>query len=205
MTARAEDVPGVYQRNAGAFDATRSQVLFERGWLERYSALLPPGGVVLDLGCGTGRPIGTWLAGRGFAVTGVDAAPAMLALAAGNLPGARLVQQDMRALALGESFDGILSWDAFFHLSPEAQPACLARIAAHLRPGGVLMLTVGPEAGEVMGRVNGEPVYHASLSPEAYRQHLGALGFQVIDFVTDDPDCGGHTVLMAMKRAEEPG
>lgn len=52
----AAAVIGTYERQAGYFDATRSQALIERGWLERFAALLPARGRVLDLGCGTGRP-----------------------------------------------------------------------------------------------------------------------------------------------------
>lgn len=40
-------------------------------WVQRWAALIRPGGSVLDLACGGGRHL-RWLAARGFAVTGVD-------------------------------------------------------------------------------------------------------------------------------------
>jgi SAM-dependent methyltransferase len=40
-------------------------------WVVRWSALIPPGGRVLDLACGSGRHV-RWLASRGFVVTGLD-------------------------------------------------------------------------------------------------------------------------------------
>lgn len=40
-------------------------------WLVRWAHLLPPGGTVLDLACGSGRHV-RWLAERGFRVTAVD-------------------------------------------------------------------------------------------------------------------------------------
>lgn len=40
-------------------------------WVQRWTHLIPPGGAVLDLACGSGRHL-RWLAARGFRVTGVD-------------------------------------------------------------------------------------------------------------------------------------
>jgi SAM-dependent methyltransferase len=40
-------------------------------WIQRWASLIPPGGAVLDLACGSGRHL-RWLAARGFRVTGVD-------------------------------------------------------------------------------------------------------------------------------------
>lgn len=40
-------------------------------WVRRWAGLLHPGASVLDVACGSGRHF-RWLAGQGFAVTGVD-------------------------------------------------------------------------------------------------------------------------------------
>lgn len=40
-------------------------------WVQRFAALIRPGGSVLDVACGGGRNL-RWLAAQGFAVTGVD-------------------------------------------------------------------------------------------------------------------------------------
>ena len=47
-------------------------------WLQRWAHLIPPGGSVLDVACGSGRHV-RWLAERGFRVTGVDRDAAALA------------------------------------------------------------------------------------------------------------------------------
>ncbi|KHQ51912.1 class I SAM-dependent DNA methyltransferase [Mameliella alba] len=188
-----------YERQAARYDAERGQTLFECAWLDRALADVPAGGAVLDLGCGAGRPIGVFLAGQGFAVTGVDFSSAMLALFSQNVPGAQALLADMRALDLGRTFDAIIGWGSFFHLTEAEQRAALPRIAAHLAPGGRLLLTVGPEAGEAWGTVGGEPVYHASLSPEDYAEVLAEAGAPVEDFVPEDPACNGHSLLLARR------
>lgn len=106
---------------------------------------------------------------------------------------------DMRTLDLQESFQGIISWHSFFHLTPAEQRATLARFAQHLQPEGLLLLTVGPDAGEITGHVGGQPVYHSSLSPAAYQELLNSLGMTVLDFVPEDPECDFASVLLSRK------
>lgn len=193
----------VYERQAARFDAERPRGLHERAWLDRFLALVRPGGLILDLGCGAGEPIAAHLAAQGRRVIGVDAAEAMLAIARNRHPEGDWRLGDMRTLDLAERVDGLLAWNSFFHLTRDEQRAVLPRLVAHLRPGGALMLTVGPEDGEVTGHVGGEPIYHASLSPEEYRTRLADLGVEVIRFVAEDPDCDGQTVLLARRRATD--
>lgn len=40
-------------------------------WVQRFAALIRPGGQVLDLACGSGRHL-RWLQAQGFVLTGVD-------------------------------------------------------------------------------------------------------------------------------------
>lgn len=156
-----------------------------------------PGRRLLDLGCGGGDPIAKEFVRRGYSVTGVDGARSMVALFAQNLPGERVVHHDMRTLALGERFDGIIAFDSYFHLKPDDQRAMFAVFRAHAAPGATLLLTTGPEAGEAWGTVEGEAVYHASLAPADYRSLFAAHGFSEIAFRPDDPDCDHHTIWIA--------
>ncbi len=195
--ALAAKTADIYQRNAARFDRERHKIFIERDWVARFTADIPAGGSVLDLGCGAGEPIAQALIAQGFAVTGLDIAPAMLAIAKQRFPSAVWMEGDMRSLSLDRRFDGIIGWDSFFHLTGEEQRACLPRLARHLTPGGVLMLTVGPDRGEVTGQVGDDLVFHASLAEDEYRIILAAQDVEVTDFVREDPDCDFHTVLLA--------
>jgi len=196
-TSLAGATRDVYERNAARFDAERPKRLHERAWLDRFLARVPSGAKLLDLGCGAGEPIAAHLASRGYAVTGVDFSRAMLDLARARFPDADWRWSDIRTLDLGEQFDGIIGWNSFFHLTPDEQRQTLPRLAAHLAPGGALMLTVGPEAGEVLGHVGDDRVYHSSLSPEEYREILEQLGLRIARFTAEDPQCDMQTVLLA--------
>ena len=199
LIASPDAIRGVYERQAAAYDGQRSRALFEARWLARFAACLPAGGRVLDLGCGAGEPIARWFMAEGFPVTGIDFSAAMLGIARVRWPEGDWREADMRALDLGESFDGIIAWDSFFHLCPGHQRACISRMARHLAPNGALLLTVGPDAGEAEGTVRGEPVYHASLSPAGYATCLEENGMRLTGFLAEDPETDHHSVLMARK------
>jgi 2-polyprenyl-3-methyl-5-hydroxy-6-metoxy-1,4-benzoquinol methylase len=102
---------------------------------------VPQGAEVLDVGCGPGWT-SLFLAESRYRVTAVDLVPANVELAAQRaarwgVPIATEVA-DMEELDLGRRFDFALIYDALHH-SAEHRRA-LARVAAHLRPGGWLLL-----------------------------------------------------------------
>jgi SAM-dependent methyltransferase len=102
------------------------------------TALARTAGSVLDLGCGTGELAAALSDGR--AVTGVDPADAMIAIARGRPGGDRAtwVVGDARTLRLGRRFDLVVLTGHSFQvfLTTADQRAVLATIAAHLAPGG---------------------------------------------------------------------
>ena len=164
-----------------------------------FAGLLPDGGAVLDLGCGAGEPFTRWFLERGFRVTGVDAAAAMLAIARQRFPGGDWRRAHMRHLDLDGRFDGIIGRHGFFHLTGDEQRAALPRLADHLNPDGALLLTVGPADAEAVGQVGGERVYHASLAPDEYEARLMGLGLGVVSFVKEYPGCHMSTLLLARR------
>jgi ubiquinone/menaquinone biosynthesis C-methylase UbiE len=195
------DHRAVYEAAAAEFDRMRDRRLVEAAWLARFRALVPAGAPVLDLGCGAGEPIAAFLLAQGRAVTGLDFAPAMLRLARSRFPAARWIEGDMRVLDLPGRFHGIVAWDSFFHLTAADQRAMFPVFARHLAPGGALLFTSGPDAGEAVGSVEGLPVYHASLTPADYAACLERAGLVARVFIADDPDCDRHSVWLARRRA----
>jgi SAM-dependent methyltransferase len=106
-----------------------------------YAALAQEtGGPVLEIACGTGR-VSIPIARLGFAVTGVDIVPGMLALArskSADLP-TRWVEGDARTFDLGEQFRLIyVTGNAFqAFLTRADQEALLERVRAHLHDEGL--------------------------------------------------------------------
>jgi len=196
-SACARDIVRLYDRHAAEVDTQRGRHLFERPSLDRFLDLVPPGGMVLDLGCGTGEPIAQYMIGRGFTVTGVDSSPNMIRMCSERFPAQTWIVKEMQGLELHAQFRGILAWDSFFHLSPEDQRLMFPIFANHACEGAALMFTIGPAFGEAIGTFAGESLYHASLDPDEYRSLLKANGFSVVHHVAEDPACGGHSVWLA--------
>lgn len=199
--AEDENIIALYERNAQAFDSLRGKNLFEKPWLDRFHALLPSAGTVLDLGCGSGEPIAAEMIRRGFRVTGVDSSQTLIGLGRHRFPDHQWIVRDMRRLPPGRRFDGIIAWHSFFHLNPQDQRAMFPVFAYLSAPGAALMFTAGHFEGVAMGEFGGEPLYHASLGHEEYRALLAENGFALIAQVDQDSACGGATVWLARREA----
>jgi SAM-dependent methyltransferase len=195
---KAADIIDLYQRKAQDWIERRARSgLFEKPWLDRFRALLPPAGPVLDLGCGSAEPMAAYLIGLGYSVVGVDSSPAMIDVCRRHFPEQEWIVADMRKLALQRRFSGILAWDSFFHLCYDDQRRMFPIFREHAAPKAALMFTSGPAHGEAIGSFGDEALYHASLDPAEYRSLLDRNGFDVVAHVVEDPDCGGHTIWLA--------
>ena len=202
--ARSSDIIDFYERNSDFWANTRARGPFlEKKYLDRLLRDRPIGSRVLDAGCGTGQPIAAYVGSKGASVTGLDISPSMIEKARAVFPAGDWRVADLRSLDLAEKFGGLIAWDSFFHLTESEQREVLPRFRDHLLPGGVLLFTSGPEAGEQIGAMNGELLYHASLSPAEYREILGGLGFSEIEFVAKDEGCGNHSVWYARLELEQ--
>jgi SAM-dependent methyltransferase len=97
------------------------------------------GGPILDVACGTGR-IAIPLARKGYAVTGIDLTPAMLAHARRKSDGLAIDWHlaDCRSFALDRRFAlAVMSGNAFQACLADADQAALfAAVHRHLAPGG---------------------------------------------------------------------
>ena len=104
---------------------------FPSPWIQRWTHLLPPGGRVLDVACGSGRHM-RWLAEHGHAVTGVDRSEEALTAASAF---GQAVLADIESGPwpfAGETFDAVVVTNYLWR-------ARLPDIVATVAPGGVLL------------------------------------------------------------------
>ncbi|HWJ36788.1 MAG TPA: class I SAM-dependent methyltransferase [Steroidobacteraceae bacterium] len=104
-------------------------------------------GPVLELACGTGRILQP-IADVGFAATGIDLSPGMLAearrKALSGSSSVRYIQADIRSFSLGERFALIfIAGNSICHLlDTDSFQACMARVREHLAARGRFIVDV---------------------------------------------------------------
>ncbi len=135
----AADYDGALGNNA-LIQKMRAQVM------ETIEKTFPRGARLLDLGCGTGIDA-VYLAARGYAITALDASPAMVARTRDRLQRAGLdgctIHLGIHELAqLGAvEFDGAYSNFGALNCLPDLR-GISATLATKLKPGGILIASV---------------------------------------------------------------
>ena len=199
--AGAHAIAGIYERHAKRFDdRRRTHAFIEAHWMERFIALLPKSGLVLDLGCGSGYPIAHTLIEAGRTIEGVDIASAMIAQCKLNWPNQNWRVGDMRTTKLEGPYAGAIAWHSSFHLPGEDQAKLIARIGPVLTSGAPFMFTTGDGDGVAWGDMFGDRLFHASLAPEHFESELDKAGLDVIKRQFRDEECGGASVWLTQKR-----
>ena len=198
MEDAADRIVDHYERHALSWDADRRAAGWnDKPYIECFLGFLPQGATVLDLGCGGGSPVALHMVAQGFRVTGVDSSSTLISLCRTRMPDREWIAGDMRSLALGPRFAGILAWDSFFHLRPEDQRTMFGIFAAHAAPAAILMFNAGFGHGEAVGSYRGDPLYHASLDASEYEALLADFGFELIEHSIDAPAKGGRIFWLA--------
>ncbi len=149
-----------------------------------------PGTSILELGAGVGR----WsriLAAHGAHVTGLDLATAMVEEArrrtalAGLADRCEFHQADVAEFSLGRTFDRILCVTTLQHVvSTERMHESVARIAAHLAPGGDAVLL---EAAPSSRRAYCNTATFVAREEHVYREAFADAGLCVTHVTGVDP------------------
>jgi cyclopropane fatty-acyl-phospholipid synthase-like methyltransferase len=104
---------------------------------------LKPNSGILDMGCGTGKPVSYMLAAAGHKVYGIDVAQKMVDIAQQQVSG-EFKKADMRTFKPNISFDAIFAVYSLFQISPSKTHAVVFKFAEWLNEDGILVLGVTP-------------------------------------------------------------
>ncbi|MBZ0130770.1 MAG: class I SAM-dependent methyltransferase [Rhodobacteraceae bacterium] len=172
MSVDAETI-AVYDARAAEYaDMTEPE---ERNTaLAAFIAALPPGGAVLDLGCGPGHASAV-MADAGLKVTATDASAEMVALAARH-PGVTARRMTFDEITGKAAYDGIWANFSLLHAPRTDMPRYLSALHAALKPGG--LLHIGLKTGKGARR-DGIGRLYTYFTEAEIRTLLGNAGFTV--------------------------
>ena len=138
---------------------------------------------VLELGCGSGIPTTQELAKK-FFVTGVDISAKQITLAEQRIPQAKFLHADMTELDFPEgSFDAVAAFYSIIHVPRQEQAELLRKITSWLRPGGLLVISMGAHSDETQIDENwlgGLPMYWSYFDSKTNRRLVEESGFKII-------------------------
>jgi SAM-dependent methyltransferase len=151
-----DDTLQFYRRNAEAY-AGRAKPPSAR--LKGFLALLPPGGFILELGCGAGNHSAEMLA-AGFSVRATDGSPEMAEIASRRL-GQHVDAMRFDQLDEHKAFDGVWASACLLHVPRDELSAVLARIHRALKRDGVFYASFkigeGGDGRDKLGRYYNYP------------------------------------------------
>jgi len=174
--------------------------------LDEFMSLVKPGGHVLDAGCGSGRRVARVLADNGFQITGIDISQKMIDLAKHHVPEATFEVGDMTALEFeDESFDGIVSTYAVFHVPRTKHFSLFQDFHRILKKGGALLFSVGSKEDGSDGvwdwdEFQSVPMYWSYYSPEKSVELLKSTDFEII--LARSVESGGETHFWILAKAK---
>jgi SAM-dependent methyltransferase len=174
--SRATPTPAAYfDRQAERWTSLYDRPQFRdrlQQFVQAADRFVPPGGYVLDAGCGSGN-IALALARRGYRVLGIDAAPQMIELARGEarasgVPGAEFRVADVCMTEIEPcSFDAVVSSSVLEYIADDT--GLVRRLATILRPGGHLLISA-PNAASLLAWL--ERAHTACCGGSEGRGHL---------------------------------
>ncbi len=140
-----------YNQNAAEYFEHTVDIDMQESW-DMFTDLLPEGGSILDLGCGSGRD-SEYFISRGFDVTAMDASEEMCDLASIHI-GQDVLNLSFAEIDFKEVFDGIWACASLLHVPGNEIENIIAKVVDSLKINGVLFMSFryGDFEGERNGR-----------------------------------------------------
>jgi SAM-dependent methyltransferase len=185
-----------YERFSSFYDAVMDdpgpRAAQVTAWIDRH---LPHASSLLELGCGTGSILARMPSI--LSLTGLDRSPEMLAVARDKVPGARLVEADMKQFSLEDTFDVVVCiFDSLNHLLTFAEwQLMFDAVHEHLREDGLFIFDVntlgelrrlGEEPPWVYDFDEGVAIIDVSFAEDGMSDGLSLWDIRIFEHASED-------------------
>jgi cyclopropane fatty-acyl-phospholipid synthase-like methyltransferase len=179
----------------------KRDVFKNRKYLDKLIELLPTGSTILDIGCGAGTPIDSYLVSKGFKIVGIDISERQIELAKKHVPKGNYERKDMSEISEKEyKVDAVISFYAIFHIPRETHPELFRKIRSFIPKNGYTLVTMGHSdwVGTENDFFGGEMAW-SHFDAKKNKDIIKEAGF---DIVFDEIDISGdekHLIVLAKK------
>lgn len=168
-----------------------------------FCQMLPQKARILDAGCGTGKPVDSFLNGEGYQVIGIDLSENMIEKArALKLKNARFEKCDFLNYEDDTPFDAIIAFDSLWHIDLKNQHKIYKKAASLLKCGGLFIFTHGRTHDEREGKMFGQTFCYAALDAEEIKDNLKKNSFKILTFLENfsEPTTGTRDLLVIAEK-----
>ncbi len=188
-----------YNKIAKTYSQTRDRFKNKK-YLEKFNSLLKPHSTILDIGCGSGRPIDEFLIKKKHKIIGIDISEKQIKMAKKNFPKHKFEVRDMDELNDHDySVDAVISFYAIFHIPRKRHQQLFNKISSFLPKDGLLLVTMGSSEWEGEENFHGAKMQWSHYGREKNIEIIKDAGFEIL---LNEIDSGGgekHQVVIAKK------
>jgi len=191
----------------------------EREWyieqpsIDEAIKYLKPGASILDIGCGSGKPIAEYLLQRDFDVYGLDFSENLIKYATQIIPKEKLFLADICDFTIDIKFDAIICWFTLFHIHADNHLDVLKKFHSLLKPDGILLITFADTSCEpgvtnitviddytIESEMFGEKFCHSGHPAKINSKLIKEASF---DILVDKIDQPGNQLILAKYKINE--
>ncbi len=151
--------------------------------LNRFISLVPKNGVILDLGCGSGRDV-QYFMDYNLDVVGVDASEKLIHEAKKRVNG-KLMVMDMMELNFNDGiFDGVWAQDSISYITKKELEKVFEKLNLILKNDGMLFISVRKGEGERLIRheeLGKEQIFTCFFNKDELEEMLKGKRFEILD------------------------
>lgn len=171
--------------------------------LKTFSGLLPKNSKILDVGCGSGKPITKYFLDEGFSVQGLDISPLQAEKAKLNLGYAKIFIADLKTHEFEDNvYEGIICLHSIEHVERIWHGAIFKKMYSALKPGGILLTSIQKDSCESVKFLNPYiQMYYSHFDQFETVKLITAAGFSII-YKSPIKIYGGESVYAIAKKEE---
>ncbi len=189
-----------YNKIAENYLSTRDQFKNNK-YLEKLNKLLKQVSLILDLGCGAGKPVDEFFVKHGHKVIGLDISEKQIELAKKNLPNGEFKVEDMSELTNSEYLvDAVISFYAIFHIKRESHQELFNKINSFLPVGGLILVSMGSSNWEgTESDFHGIEMFWSHFDADKNKEIIKNAGFKILLDEIDTSNNEKHLIVIAQK------